>query len=409
MGETKHYLLGGSSAAVWSECHGYALLAPTIPHLPPGKAALKGTRIHDNSEGLLKALVEHKRTGSTLAYTHRTQDEEEIKIAKDYVMSVWKDVLKQSVTGKAIFIEQMVVYSEEFEMGGTSDCLVVYPDSKAKRALHNHDLKTGFHRVEPNSEQNLFYSVCARKKIRDAGKDIDYVISSIYQPTHSEPYTQHIFTAKDLDRAEKKYLKAGQAIFIEKKPKFKVGDHCQKCKCRGVCTAFKKSLEKQNDLLLTINDAPALPTLPSAEMLTDEQLKNVILYGHLFVDMYEQAKKIGLQRHLTGKPIPDLKLVGSTPRRCLINDKQKIINHVQSLGVDPTVVEVKLKGITELEKELKQKAASKEEAKEKIEALQEVITRTTPKPFLVHVSDDRQAIESNSDLLADVTEDLLED
>ena len=407
--QKSHRSAGGSSAHIWVECSGYI---PLKKHLPP-KIATKemesGTEYHDLAEKVLSAFLHRKVTGETneevkkLVMDH--PDDQMVEAVLDYTESVWSNMFKGSITGKAYGIEDNFTFSEELDSGGTADAWVIDVDNRAKRVLYVGDFKSGIYEVPADDNpQLMLYILAIRKFLRDHGKDIDYAIGSIFQPKSQTPYKESKkITQKKMDTWEKKFTKALQAAYT--KPKFKVGKHCQFCPCAQalICSAYVKSGQTKTDLLALHHK---YTELPSVEMLPDETIAAIIKAAPEITRVLKSAKSYAIGRHIAGNPLPGLKVVQGNGRRNFISDTMTVQMALEEKGLVSTdLYKFKLKGIGQIEALLKNTGMSKKEA---TAVLEPITFKKLPQPSLVSEDDPRPALQTFDGLL-DGVESGLED
>lgn len=180
-----HSELGGSGALQWVNCQGSIFLARALPPQEPNESMLLGTEAHELAEMALEDFLNSKieNTDPDIRL-HLSDASDEMKEHIDaYVQFVWKELLEESITGKAYGIETPFVLNEELEMFGTVDFWAVYIDDRGKRVGVICDFKYGYHKVEVEKNPQLAFYACAlRKFCQDNNKDLDYVVTAIFQP-----------------------------------------------------------------------------------------------------------------------------------------------------------------------------------------------------------------------------------
>lgn len=391
-----HAELAPSKAHIWVNCPGAVFHWRNLPPQTAGEHAIRGTHVHKLCEVSVADFLQHKLTGADpdvrfhLMGTEYTA--EEIANAIEYRRVIWEKILNQSVTGKAWGTEERFTFDEQLGMFGTTDFWAVYLDDRAKRAADIVDYKNGFGYVEVKGNlQLLMYACSIRKEIRAAGKDLDYVRASIFQPNAGgEPFRSVVFTAKNLDTWEKKFYKAAHQIYVKQKPTFKTGAWCKYCPAQGVCTKYTQEIEKKTALRIV---EPDKVVLPGVETLTDEQLSAICLHSDRIVEFIDAAKKHAFNRFLSGVPVPGTKVVQPEGRRGWVKDSVKVRDALVAAGIDQWHQEPKPITITEAEKLLKAK-------KLPLNGLSAVIEKGEGKPILVPATDPRPAVANRLDLLA---------
>lgn len=385
--EKLHHLYGGSSAKYWSVCYGWAALTSQLPHTPAGAAADRGTALH---EGILerktRAEVDHRTKGTPIVLDYTNIEgwpDDGPQMAEEFWQAIWVNALEQFITGKQVYIEKKLMLSEEQDAGGTADLVILYYNDKAQLCGVIGDLKTGYHRVEPSEEQILFYLAALYLRVKEKGKEIDVFKGFIYQPSHTEPYTEHTFTKAAVLKAVTKYEKA-IAESKKPKPKFKAGDHCKWCKAQPVCKEYSKYLSKQMDLAVIDTK------LAEVEMLPDDTLRNIFLYGDKIEEYISAVRKHIISRFALGKPIEGLKLVAGVSKRKW-KDEMLAEESLKALGLEATTK--KMMGITSVESMLKNMGLDK---KAVAEVMYPLTIKPDAPPKVTTLEDKREAITLDS-------------
>lgn len=345
--ERAHAKLGGSSAERWINCTGSVSLVETLPPTPPTPAALEGTKVHEACEKSLKSFLDAKINGEGKPFTF-DKDLEVATTAFNYTQTIWKEVLEQSLTGKAYGIEEEVVLDEAMQMYGFVDFWCIHIDDRARRCLTIVDFKNGYHEVEvKNNAQFLFYACAMVDEIRRGGKDLDYIYTCVYQPkAPGNPFKKQGYTIAQVDKWKAKFFKAAKAI-LKNQVKFKVGEWCYFCNAKGICKSYAKSVEATSPLSLL---KPLEPTvLPEISKLSDEALTSIALNSEKLTDFIDAAKSYVLNKLKNGAHMPGVKLVmGKAPARKWIEDEEKIAASLKLQKIEP--YKNKLIALSEAEK-----------------------------------------------------------
>lgn len=391
-GTRAHSKLGGSTAHRWTNCPGSVFYLDALPEKPPGEAAVEGTLAHEIAEIKLDAFLQRKISGEDTEIFYKEDVSDEMKEGADfYCTSVWNELLEGAVTGKAYGLEERFTIDEHLHMGGIVDFWAVYIDDRAKRCGIVGDYKFGFTPViAKDNAQLAFYAVALRKEMQRAGKDLDIVYGAIIQPRTSTPFQKVKFTAAQLDTWEKKFFKAAELIFVEKKPKFKVGDWCKFCDAKPICKEYTTKLKGTTALKLI---DPEEVKLPVPETMSKESLIKVLQHYDTLKDFIDACYSYVLTQMKTGKKFPGLKLVEGKSRRKWATDDQAIIKGLTKHGIKPT--EEKLKNLTTIEKEL----ATIYDKETATEILAVHVEKTVPSISVVNESDPRPAVKNLVDML----------
>ena len=380
----KHARLGGSTAARWLNCYASVALCESLPPQIAGDAAQWGTAVHEISERGLRSFLDYKLTG--IPYSPAiSADDEATELAESYVQCVWADVLHQSLTGKAYGIEEEVVLDEKLGMYGIVDFWCVHIDDRGKRVLTILDLKTGYHYVDvEKNEQFLFYGLALRQELQNGGKNFDILRTCIFQPraTPGPAFREASYTSKQLETWKSKFLKAAKEIYTGS-TKFVAGDHCQWCAGKSVCPTYAKSISDNSSLALL---EPDTFQFPKVDMIPDEVLAKLLTYKPKLEDFLDELTKYAINRAQNGTPIPGFKVVSGATRRTWIESTESVAEKLIDAGM-PNPWVSKLVTITAAEK-----AVGKD-------ALAGCTTTTKPSVVLVPDSDPRPALSGAKELL----------
>lgn len=232
----KHVLHGGSNVEIWSNCMGYASLAPLVPKRPVGQAAIEGTAQHACMEMLLEDPDKQPKQflGATVLGVEIRADHVE---ALEIALKSYEDIIET-------FPENAQLYSERFvglrglddpEAGGTMDA----------GAVHEHraaiiDFKFGQIEVKADKKQNAFYAICARKSLPEFAK-IREVESYIIQPAYDPAVDKMTYSTQMLDQIEES-LHVAIKLSKAPNPHFTEGDWCGWCHAKLACPAKTQRL-----------------------------------------------------------------------------------------------------------------------------------------------------------------------
>ena len=386
--ERKHARLGGSSAHRWCNCAGSVALCETLPPQETSEAAARGTYVHEACERCLRNFLNHKVTGESSAHDwDHDIDDEACETANNYVDVVWKEVLEQSLTGKAWGIEEEVCLDEKLQMWGIVDFWVVYINDQGKRVLCIVDFKNGRRFVDvPKNEQFIFYGCAMIQEIRNGGKDIDVLRTCVYQPncsTGAAPFREASYTTKQIDTWFKKFYKAGRAVF-EGKAKFKVGEWCGDCRAQGVCKAYGATISDKSALALLETKEIVLP---KPESIPPERAAAIALHADDIIEFIKAVKANAINCAKNGSALPGTKVVnGPAPRRAWRDEEEEVAKSLIEAGIKNPWVS-KLMTITAAEKIIG------------AEKLIPCVKHTKQSVILVPDTDPRPAIKSAIDVL----------
>lgn len=224
---------------------------------------------------------------------------------------------------------------------------------------------------------------------------------AIYQPRNQE-HTDKALDQWSLDKKEirtwevklTRFERTALNVLAGKtKPKAVAGDHCQFCKRKPICPAFKKlastggilALETAAPLpavVITSETTPPSFNLPQVKQLSDKQLSAILKNADVVRSFLKAVEKHIAARQLSNAPLKGWKLVEGRKSRQWIDDERRIGRFFNKKGLDPYVRS--LVGIGKAEEMLGRKLPS------------ELTTFTTPKPKLVEKNDPRPALKNAS-------------
>lgn len=398
--ERAHSELGGSTAHRWINCTASVALVRTMPPQESSEAAEEGTKAHEAVQLVLEDFLEHKLTGTDPDIRAcLIADEDMLEAAFGFRDALWKNVLGEAITGKAYGVEEEFTFSTELNSYGFIDFWCVYIDDRGKRVGVIADYKYGYKYVAAkDNDQLCFYACALLREIREGGKNLDKVVCIIYQPRDAsgQPYREVTYTAKQLDKWRDKALKAAHDIFVTKKTKFKVGEWCQHCRGRAACKKYSAHLEKETSLkLLDVQTE----LLDPPEIINEELLTKIVLNYDKIIELFKSCKKYALARAMAGT-LPGLKVIEGPSRRKWANESLAESELAYVLEGEEMYKAPKLRGITEIEKNLKKRLDKADAAK----ILESLVGRTVPPLLVVPTTDPRPAVAGGIERLS-VVED----
>jgi hypothetical protein len=307
-----HALLGASRAHKWLNCTPSAVLEASMADTSSEYAA-EGTLAHAVAESMLK--------GREVA-----GEEELLDYVRQYVDTV--DQLK----GQRL-IEQRVSFADYAPGGfGTCDAIVC-----AGTEMHILDLKygQGVPVYAKDNPQLRFYALGALDML-DWVADFKRIHMWIVQP-RLHNITRETLTVKDIT-AWGESIKPYALMASKGEGKQQVGDWCQFCKARAVCSARRErslqALEMQG------------------KTITLDNIREALGVADTLVSWAKDVKTYALKLVLEGVPISGYKLVeGRTTRR--YKNPIRLEGQLRDAGYAENVfLEKKLKGLGELKKAL---------------------------------------------------------
>jgi hypothetical protein len=271
---TIHHKYGGSNANIWINCAAAPGLIEKVPRRPAGPAAEHGTAQHDVMEALIRDpdLVPESFLGTKMA--NGIVIDEEHMGAINTALDAWVEIQDTFPNATFIEAERMVMLTEE--AGGTADGLMV----EGKRGAII-DFKFGQNQVDADSDQLLFYAVCARKSLPEFMR-VEEFECYIIQPALEPVIDKTVYTKSVLDRFE---TTAFTAIRASKQPGARPveGDWCKWCNAKLVCPAKTQrndTLTHPKDHILDLGKlgdqaARLQPLLKAAEKWQEEALERI--------------------------------------------------------------------------------------------------------------------------------------
>lgn len=399
-----HLRLGGSKAEIWFNCSGSEFLRDKCPPRANTKFTEQGTKEHELCEIAVADFLQHKLTGSDpdiRAHLISCEEEETRSRVFQYRDFIWEEVLHQSITGKAYGIEDRFVYSEKYAVGGPVDFWVYGLDDKGQYYAHLVDYKSGYVKVEARKNaQLLTYSASFLQELKAVGKYVDYFLLSIFQPKNAKEdgtcFDTWKVSAAKVEAFARKIDVQCQQIYVIGKPKFKVGKHCKYCPATPICKAFLKTQSVETSLALA---EPDNLEFPSIETVPDETIVKLLMAMPDIARYAKTAKAYVIQRMKEGHIFPGMKIVSGVSKRFFPKDNQDFIAESLSAQGITDIWNWKLKGIGEVESQLK--ALYGKEAAAAVMA--QLTAKTVPSMSLVPESDKRPAavVSYDSMLLED--------
>lgn len=347
--ERDHAILSPSSAKRWINCTPSALLAEEAGS-KSSVYAEEGTLAHEIAEYALTQYL-------NVLYDPIT----------DEALPIKDEHLKNPLFSidMANYIRDYCEYviSEVYEMDRADDMCKMYlerrvditdyaPDSfgsvdvtlETGRTIHIIDLKygTGVRVSADHNEQMMLYALGALKAA--ASKDITNIRMTIAQVRLDHYDTFEMSKGELLDWAEK-VLKPAAKDAIQGKGKQVIGSWCQFCPAKAQCRA-------QRDAILADFDEKPEPLL-----LSDEEIVDLIGKIDTYKSWIESVNKYVYDRAIQGYKWEGYKLVAGRSSR-VIKDEAKIRQALLNEFLEDEVLNIKLKGIGDLEKLLGKKVFS---------------------------------------------------
>lgn len=344
-----HAILSPSSAKRWINCTPSALLAEAAGS-KSSVYAEEGTLAHEIAEYALTQYLEGLYDPIT---------DEELPVNDEHIKNPLFSI------DMANYIREYCnfVIGEEYEINkadGESkmflerkvDITDYAPDSfgsvdvalESHHMIHIIDLKygAGVKVSADHNEQMMLYALGALKEA--ASKDITNIRMTIAQVRLDHYDTFEMSKGELLDWAEK-VLKPAAKAAIQGKGKQVIGSWCGFCPVKAQCRA-------QRDAILADFDEKPEPLL-----LSDEEIVDLISKIDTYKSWIESVNKYVYDRAIQGHKWEGYKLVAGRSSR-VITDEAKVRQELLDEFLEDEVLNIKLKGIGDLEKLLGKKVFS---------------------------------------------------
>lgn len=337
-----HAILSPSSAKRWINCTPSALLA---------EAAGSKTSVYAEEGTLAHEIAEHALTKYKEGEYDPIIDEElpvndehlknplfSIDMANyirdycEYVIGEGYEMARADGFGE-MFLERRVDITDYApDSFGSVDVVLV-----SDKTIHIIDLKygAGVKVTADHNEQMMMYALGALKDL-GALRDIANIRMTIAQVRLDHYDTFEMSKSELLDWAEK-VLKPAAKVAIQGKGKQVIGSWCGFCPVKAQCRA-------QRDAVLADFDEKPEPLL-----LSDEEIVDLIGKIDTYKSWIESVNKYVYDRAIQGYKWEGYKLVAGRSSR-VIKDEAKIRQALLNEFLEDEVLNIKLKGIGDLEK-----------------------------------------------------------
>lgn len=392
----EHAFLSASSAHRWLNCTAAPMFEKEFPN-ESSPYAEEGTVAHAICEifGIRKFGVnlDRNKLSRDLAKLKKSEfyNEEMLTTAKIYVDYLVEKAMTFD-NSPYVVQEVKVDFSEYVPDGfGTCDCVMIGGDR-----LHITDYKHGKGvRVEAiGNPQMRLYALGALKHFSAIfGDTIKYVSMGICQPRLSENASEESMTVEEL-RAWGESIKPIAHAAYYGIGTFTPGEWCRFCKGKAQCKARAQKNSALEDFksFVTPNKVdPAIAKLPQEaraalgvpNMLTDEEVGELLTKGAELVKWYSDLQEYALSAILDGKNIPGYKVVAGKSIR-MFKDEAAAFDLLRSKGYTDDVLmeKPKPKTLAGIEKAIGKKAFA--------DILSDNIVKPQGKPTLTVESDSRE-------------------
>ena len=336
-----HAILSPSSAKRWINCTPSALLAEAAGS-KSSVYAEEGTLAHEMAEHALTRYLEGVYDpiidgALTIKDEHFRNPLFSIDMANyirdycDYVIGEGYEMQKQDGSNKMYLERRVDITDFAPDSFGSVDVTLV-----SDKTIHIIDLKygAGVKVFADHNEQMMMYALGTLKSL-DADK-IEKIRMTIAQVRLDHYDTFEMSKSDLLDWAEKVLKPAGKAA-IQGKGKQVMGSWCGFCPVKAQCRA-------QRDAILADFDEKPEPLL-----LSDEDITDLIGKIDTYKSWIESVNKYVYDRAIQGHKWEGYKLVAGRTSR-VIKDEAKIRQALLNEYLEDEVLNIKLKGIGDLEK-----------------------------------------------------------
>lgn len=349
-GERDHALLSPSSSKRWLNCPPSARLAESVEN-KSSVYADEGTLAHEIAQNALELWgrdlyypeIDELPVPDDLAKSPYFSEDMVRYVGSyvDFVVNEFHAMHKEETGGNVIGYWEATFDLSKYipESFGSSDATLLSPT-----ILHVIDLKYGAG-VKVSAQSNtqlMIYALGMLNTIPEAQRgDIKEVRMSIVQP-RLDHYDTLTMSANDLLVWGEKVLKPKAKVAWEGGGEQKIGDHCQFCPLKAQCRA-------QYDAITSDFDEECEPLL-----MTDEEIVEMIGKIDSYRSWINSFDQFVYQEAMNGKKWTGYKLVeGRSSRK--ITDPDKVRNELLDEYLEDEIMNISLKGITDLEKLLGKK------------------------------------------------------
>lgn len=349
-GERDHALLSPSSSKRWLNCPPSARLAESVEN-KSSVYADEGTLAHEIAQNALELWdrdlyypeIDELPVPDDLAKSPYFSEDMVRHVGSyvDFVVNEFHAMHKEETGGNVIGYWEATFDLSKYipESFGSSDATLLSPT-----ILHVIDLKYGAG-VKVSAQSNtqlMIYALGMLNTIPEAQRgDIKEVRMSIVQP-RLDHYDTFTMSANDLLVWGEKVLKPKAKVAWEGGGEQKIGDHCQFCPLKAQCRA-------QYDAITSDFEEECEPML-----MTDEEIVEMIGKIDRYRSWINSFDQFVYKEAMNGKKWAGYKLVeGRSSRK--ITDPDKVRNELLDEYLEDEIMNISLKGITDLEKLLGKK------------------------------------------------------
>lgn len=374
-----HAILSPSNAYRWLVCTPSARFEEQYPD-EESVYAREGTIAHEvaalvlsNRAGIFKGNFNAKL--SKLEYDAKVFYEKQGKPSEFAVMldhaEEYANFVREQATGE-ILIEQRYELAEYVPLGyGTADSTNITKDT-----IYVTDYKygAGVRVAATANKQMMLYGLGAYLHVREKYPNIKTVVLSIFQPRAGGSSTWQI-SVEDLLKWAKEEVAPKAKIAMAGIGDFVAGDHCQFCKAKTVCKAFYDRFAE-------------IKKIKDKRVMDDADTAYVLTFGPSVASWIKKIEEETINKLSKGGKLKGFKLVAGRGRRSF-KSEDEVVDILIGEGFESyDIFDVKLRSITDLEKQLGKKKFN--------DLLGDEIIKIEGKPTLTTEDDDRPAIGASA-------------
>lgn len=310
-----------SHSDIWIKCAGQPQLSARIDYLEPAKTSrLEGLVAHWIAANYLRGVPVTQTIKDDIEITEEMHD------GAILFLNHVNSILAQCSSGNARLIETNIEYSVfvNWLMPTVYRQVADFRHYDPKTAtLYIWDYKFGFETIDVIENTQLIYYA-----LDIATKDVvQNIVTFIIQPrafSAEGPIRSWRFDRVILNEWAGRFKNAYEMAHLNDAP-LVVGNHCKRCKARGLCPALYNEVIK----LATVLDAP--PSLTPAEV--GERLRLMELLHTRSGDAKSALHAQGVHYVRNGQTLPGFKLIPKQTQRKL-TDENKLVGMAILRGLD---------------------------------------------------------------------------
>jgi hypothetical protein len=360
----KHSLLSPSTAHRWINCTP-SVYNEQFEDQECSVYAQEGTDAHKLAEEKLRLyfnVITEKDYDEFYAEFKETSEfwNTEFEEYVDAYCNDIKTLYEEHKNEKTIVIIEAFVTMPDIDkdMGGTADFIMITEDT-----LFVRDLKFG--KGVPVSayenEQMKLYAYGALQ-MSDIPENLEKINLGICQ-VRVNSYQVFETTKTELQNWVDTVVKPAALLAKSGQGTFKAEEHaCRFCRLRGKCAAQADANMKalNEEFKEDLQEYTVAKLEPNAQLLDTQKLVNILQIAPAFIDWFKDIQAYAYKLAINGTKIPGYKLVEGRSVRKIIDDLG-VIEKAKELKVPlESVAQLKLKGITELEKVFGKKVFTEE-------------------------------------------------